>query len=100
DFLVGAQGEDVVSGEFDVGSLAELRAANPEAYAGLEAAGAELEAAFGDMCDIEFTVERGRLWILQARVGQRTGIAEVRIAAEMLEEGAIDADAALARISP
>ncbi|HEY2716680.1 MAG TPA: pyruvate, phosphate dikinase [Solirubrobacterales bacterium] len=100
DFLAGAQGEDVVSGEFDVGSLADFRAAAPDACAGLERAGAELERAYGDMCDIEFTVERGHLWVLQARAGQRTGIAEVRIAAEMLEEGAIDADTALDRISP
>ena len=52
------------------------------------------------MCDIEFTVERGRLWVLQARVGQRTGIAEVRIAADMLEPGTIDPGTALERISP
>jgi pyruvate,orthophosphate dikinase len=100
DFLVGAQGEDVVSGEFNVGSLEEFRSAIPDAHAGLERASADLERAFDDMCDIEFTVERGRLWVLQARVGQRTGIAEVRIAADMLEEGAIDADTALDRISP
>jgi pyruvate,orthophosphate dikinase len=100
DFLAGAQGEDVVSGEFDVGSLSDFRAAAPDAFAGLERASAALEGAFADMCDIEFTVERGHLWVLQARVGQRTGIAEVRIAADMLEEGTIDADAALDRISP
>ncbi|MFN8217105.1 MAG: pyruvate, phosphate dikinase [Solirubrobacterales bacterium] len=100
DFLAGAQGEDVVSGEFEVGSLAEFRAASPEAYEELERAAAVLERAYADMCDIEFTVERGRLWILQARAGQRTGVAEVRIAADLLEEGAIDAETALDRISP
>jgi pyruvate,orthophosphate dikinase len=100
DFLAGAQGEDVVSGEYDTGGLGECREHAPAAYQELIAAGAALERLFTDMCDIEFTIERGRLWVLQARVGQRTGLAEVRIAADLLEEGLIGTETALARISP
>jgi pyruvate,orthophosphate dikinase len=100
DFLIGAQGEDVVGGERDTGTLDDCRLVAPSAFEDLVLAAAALERDYVDMCDIEFTVERGQLWVLQARVGQRTGQAEVRIAADLLEEGAIDVETALARISP
>jgi pyruvate,orthophosphate dikinase len=100
DFLARAQGEDVVSGEHDVGSVQECASVAPEAYAGLEAASSVLERRFKDMCDIEFTVEQGKLWILQVRVGQRTGLAEARIAADLVAEGLIDVETALGRMSP
>jgi pyruvate,orthophosphate dikinase len=100
DFLAGAQGEDVVSGEYDVGPVDACRSVAPSAYQALETSASVLEREFRDMCDIEFTVERGHLWVLQVRVGQRTGLAEVRIATDLLAEGLIDLDTAIDRISP
>ena len=100
DFLAGAQGDDVVAGEHDVGSLDDCRAIAPEAFAELTRALDAVERANRDMCEIEFTVEQGRLWVLQSRVGQRTGAAAVRIATEMISEGVIDPAEAITRIQP
>jgi pyruvate, orthophosphate dikinase len=100
DFLAGAQGDDVVAGEHDVGSIDDCRAIAPEAFAELTRALDVVERAHRDMCEIEFTVERGRLWVLQSRVGQRTGAAAVRIATEMISEGVIDPAEAITRIHP
>ncbi|MEX2555402.1 MAG: pyruvate, phosphate dikinase [Actinomycetota bacterium] len=100
DFLAGAQGDDVVAGEHDVGSLDECRAIAPEAFVELTRALDVVEHAHRDMCEIEFTVEQGRLWVLQSRVGQRTGVAAVRIATEMIAEGVIDPAEAITRIHP
>lgn len=99
DYLARAQGEDVVAGGHDTEPLDNLRIAVPEAYAALEEALPKLEADFRDMCDVEFTVECGRLWILQARAGQRSGAAAIRIAVDLVDEGLIDVDEALGRIS-
>jgi len=98
DYLARAQGEDVVAGGHDTEPLETLRVEMPEVYADLEAALPRLEAAYRDMCDVEFTVERGKLWILQARAGQRSGAAAVRIAVDLVEEGLLEVDDALERI--
>jgi pyruvate,orthophosphate dikinase len=98
DFLARAQGEDVVDGSHQTEPLEGLRAIAPPAYADLERSLAVVETAYRDMCDIEFTVESGKLWILQARVGQRSGAAAVRIAVDLVEEGLIRVEEALARI--
>jgi pyruvate,orthophosphate dikinase len=100
DFLVHAQGEDVVAGEEDPADLDECRVVAPEAHAALCEAMPRLERAYADLCDIEFTVERGRLWVLQARPGQRTALASVRIALDLVDEGLIDLDEAMKRIPP
>ena len=102
DFLVNAQGEDVVAGIRNTEPIADLKATP-----GLESAGEELERVFltledhyRDMCDIEFTIEQGKLWMLQTRVGKRTATAALRIAIEMVEEGLITREEAVARIDP
>ncbi len=91
DYLVNAQGEDVVAGIRNTSPIAELKHVE-----GLQEAGAELEEVFvtlenhyRDMCDIEFTIEQGRLWMLQTRAGKRTAAAALRIAIDMVEEGLI-----------
>ena len=102
DFLVNAQGEDVVAGIRNTEPIADLKATP-----GLESAGEELERVFltledhyRDMCDIEFTIEQGKLWMLQTRVGKRTATAALRIAIEMVEEGLINREEAVSRIDP
>ncbi len=102
DFLVNAQGEDVVAGIRNTEPISGL--AN---VPGLEEAAAELDRVFGileghyrDMCDIEFTIEQGKLWMLQTRAGKRTAAAALRIAIDMVEEGLISRDEALMRIDP
>jgi pyruvate,orthophosphate dikinase len=98
DYLPRAQGEDVVAGSHRTEPLETLRSRVPAAFTELEEALPKLEAEYRDMCDVEFTVERGRLWILQARVGQRSGPAAVRIAVDLVDEGLLDPDQALDRI--
>ncbi|MFM7692707.1 MAG: pyruvate, phosphate dikinase, partial [Actinomycetota bacterium] len=100
EFLVNAQGEDVVAGIRTPRPLAEMEAALPEAYHELVATMARLEAHYGDMQDIEFTVEQGRLYLLQTRTGKRTAQAAVRVACEMVAEGVITRDQAVQRIDP
>jgi pyruvate,orthophosphate dikinase len=100
DFLLRAQGEDVVAGHQDPSDIDEFRRLLPEAFDGLVAATPVLERSYGDMCDIEFTVEHGRFWLLQARRGQRTAHAAVRIALDLVEEGLVDLDTAVRRIPP
>ena len=102
DFLVNAQGEDVVAGIRNTEPIAEL-----SSKPGLGEAAAELERIFGvleghfrDMCDIEFTIERGRLWMLQTRAGKRTAAAAIKIAIDMVGEGLIDRHEAVRRIDP
>ncbi len=102
DFLVNAQGEDVVAGIRNTEPIADLKTTP-----GLESAGEELERVFltledhyRDMCDIEFTIEQGKLWMLQTRVGKRTAAAALRIAIEMVEEGLITREEAVSRIDP
>ncbi len=99
DFLVNAQGEDVVAGIRNTRSLPELGEVLPEVYAELTGIMETLEGHYRDLCDIEFTVESGHLWMLQTRVGKRTAAAAFRIATTLVDEGVIDEDEALRRVS-
>ncbi|HEY7668799.1 MAG TPA: pyruvate, phosphate dikinase, partial [Actinomycetota bacterium] len=98
DYLENAQGEDVVAGIRNTLPLADLERIDPASYAGLMDVIATLEGHYRDMCDIEFTIEKGKLWILQTRIGKRTAFAEWVMAHDMLNEGLIDADEALLRV--
>jgi pyruvate, orthophosphate dikinase len=100
EFLVNAQGEDVVAGIRTPQSLAELESVMPEAFAGLTAQMERLEHHYRDMQDIEFTIERGVLYILQTRSGKRTAAAAVRIAHELVEEDVLTREEALLRVDP
>jgi len=99
DFMRCAQGEDVVSGTATPEPVDALRAHSERLWADLQVATQALEADTGDMCDIEFTVQHGQLFVLQSRPGQRSPSAAVRIAVEMVREGLIDVPAALRRVS-
>jgi len=98
DYLPNAQGEDVVAGIRNTLPLAELERLDPVSYRQLLEVMHTLEMHYRDMCDIEFTIEKGKLWILQTRVGKRTALAEWVMAYDMLEEGLIDEDTALLRV--
>ncbi|MFE7172893.1 pyruvate, phosphate dikinase [Streptomyces sp. NPDC057616] len=98
DYLPDAQGEDVVAGVRDALPLSELRTLDPRAYAELGDHLRTLENHYRDLCDVEFTVERGKLWVLQTRVGKRTAKAAFRIAHDLREERTITADEALIRV--
>ncbi|MFF9623676.1 pyruvate, phosphate dikinase [Streptomyces griseosporeus] len=98
DYLRDAQGEDVVSGVRDTVPLTELKRIDPRVYVELGDHLRTLENHYRDLCDVEFTVERGRLWILQTRVGKRTAEAAFRIAHDLRAEGTITADEALTRV--
>jgi len=100
EFLINAQGEDVVAGIRTPRPLAELEGELPDAYAELIATMARLEAHYGDMQDIEFTIEQGHLYLLQTRTGKRTAQAAVRVACDMVEEGVISKEQAVQRIDP
>ena len=100
EFLVNAQGEDVVAGVRTPRPVAELADVFPPAYAELLEVRKTLERELRDMQDFEFTVEKGRLYMLQTRNGKRTGLAAIRIAVDMVEEGLITADEALMRVEP
>ncbi len=100
EFLINAQGEDVVAGIRTPRQLPELESELPEAYAELIATMARLEAHYGDMQDIEFTIEQGTLYLLQTRNGKRTAAAGVRVACDMVEEGVITREQAVQRIDP
>ncbi len=98
DYLPNAQGEDVVAGIRNTLPLADLEELDPASYAGLMQVMDTLEKHYQDMCDIEFTIEKGKLWILQTRIGKRTAFAEWVMAYDMLGEGLIDEDTALLRV--
>ncbi len=100
DYLVNAQGEDVVAGIRTPKKLTELKDDMPGAYQELEGTMLLLEEHYRDVQDIEFTVQRGKLWMLQTRNGKRTGFAAVRTAVEMYNEGLIRMEEALTRIPP
>ena len=100
EFLVNAQGEDVVAGIRTPLSIDDMGSRLPEAYAELRHTEQRLEQHFREMQDIEFTVERGRLYLLQTRTGKRTAAAAVRIATDMVDEGLIDTAAAVQRVAP
>jgi pyruvate,orthophosphate dikinase len=99
DYLEDAQGEDVVAGIRNTLALQELGHLNSAAYAQLLDIMNTLEHHYRDLCDIEFTIEKGKLWMLQTRVGKRTAAAAFRIAAQLVEEGIIGMDEALGRVS-
>ncbi len=99
DYLQNAQGEDVVAGIRNTVSLADLGEIDKAAHDELLAIMKKLEQHYRDMCDIEFTIERGKLWMLQTRVGKRTPEAAFRIAVRMAEEGLIDHAEALDRVT-
>ena len=100
DFLVNAQGEDVVAGIRATQSIDDMERDMPELYAAFRDIAASLERHYRNMQDMEFTIEHGTLWILQTRDGKRTAQAEVRIAVDMAEEGLITRGEAVRRVSP
>ena len=100
EYLLNAQGEDVVSGSRDPEPIAALRQSLPAAFAELERVARTLERHFRDVQDLEFTIENGKLYMLQTRRAQRTGHASVRIACEMVDEALITQEEAVARIPP
>ena len=99
DYLADAQGEDVVAGIRNTVPLADLQALDQPSFEALLGVMALLERHYRDLCDIEFTIENGRLWILQTRVGKRTPEAAFRIARAMVTEGLIDANEAVRRVT-
>ena len=99
DYLPNAQGEDVVAGIRNTLPLTELEQLDPASYGELLQCMRRLETHYRDLCDIEFTIERGKLWLLQTRVGKRTAAAAFRIATALVDEDLITMDEALARCS-
>ena len=99
DYLQNAQGEDVVAGIRTPVPLADLEALDQRSYDQLMTVMSTLENHYRDLCDIEFTIERGKLWMLQTRVGKRTAGAAFRIATQLVDQGVIDLDEALARVT-
>jgi pyruvate,orthophosphate dikinase len=99
DYLPDAQGEDVVAGIRNTLSLHELEDLDKNAFDELLTIMATLEAHYRDLCDIEFTIERGKLWMLQTRVGKRTAGAAFRIAVQLVDEGVISMDEAVERVT-
>ncbi len=100
EFLINAQGEDVVAGIRTPEPIEALKVKMPEAYLELEKIYKKLEVHYKDMQDIEFTIEKGRLWMLQTRTGKRTARAALKTASDMIEEGLITKEEALLRIDP
>jgi pyruvate,orthophosphate dikinase len=112
EFLVNAQGEDVVSGirtpqdlteaarKASGSSLPSLEAAMPEAFAEFKETAERLESHYRDIQDVEFTIERGKLWMLQTRAGKRTASAALKVAVDMAAEGLITREEAVGRIEP
>lgn len=98
EFLVNAQGEDVVAGIRTPKPIRELKTVMPRPYAELQKVCKILETHYKDMQDIEFTIEDNKLWMLQTRTGKRTGFAAVRIAVDMVEERVIGKEEALLRV--
>jgi pyruvate,orthophosphate dikinase len=100
DYLPNAQGEDVVAGIRNTLKLTELAQLDPRSWDELRRGMDALERHYRDMCDIEFTIERRKLWFLQTRVGKRTSLAECVMAHDMTEEGLISRDEGLLRLDP
>jgi pyruvate, orthophosphate dikinase len=100
DWLQGAQGEDVVAGVRHPDPLATMKDTFPEAARELDENLHTLEQHYKDMCDVEFTIERGKLWMLQTRVGKRAAAAALRMAVDMVDEGLIEIDEAVRRVRP
>src|SRR5215469_3151629 len=99
DYLQNAQGEDVVAGIRNTVPLQDLERIDPKSYAELMQIMQTLENHYKDLCDIEFTIERGKLWMLQTRVGKRRAAAAFRIATQLVDQGLIDMDEALSRVT-
>jgi pyruvate, orthophosphate dikinase len=99
DYLANAQGEDVVAGIRNTLSLEDFARLDPSSHAELTRIMRRLETHYRDLCDIEFTVERGKLWMLQTRVGKRTAAAAFRIATQLVDERVITQDEALHRVT-
>ncbi len=100
EYLFNAQGEDVVAGVRTPHQISELKKDNPKLYKELNDIRKKLEKHYKDMMDVEFTIQQGKLWMLQARVGKRTGFAAVKIAVDMVREKLISKKEALLRIEP
>jgi pyruvate, orthophosphate dikinase len=100
EYLTNAQGEDVVAGIRTAPKIAQMATDMPAVYAEFQRIGQQLESHYRDVQDLEFTIERGRLYMLQTRSAKRTAAAAVRIAADMVEEGTITKAEAIARIEP
>lgn len=100
DFLMNAQGEDVVAGIRTPEPIAQLEQENPKIYAEFVEIANRLERHYRNMQDVEFTIERGKLWMLQTRDGKRTARAAVRIAVEMAQEDLINKEEAVLRVTP
>ncbi len=99
DYLANAQGEDVVAGIRNTVPLEDLEKLDKHSYDELMSIMSTLEEHYKDLCDIEFTIERGKLWMLQTRVGKRTAAAAFVIACQLVDEGVIDLDEALRRVT-
>ena len=99
DYLENAQGEDVVSGIRNTLELDQMGQVQPQAWDELQAHLKTLEQHYKDMCDVEFTVEQGKLWLLQTRVGKRTAYAEWVMAYDMVNEGLIESDTGMTRLT-
>ncbi len=99
DYLQNAQGEDVVAGIRNTVPLQDLERIDKTSYDQLMTIMRTLENHYRDLCDIEFTIERGKLWMLQTRVGKRTAAAAFRIAVQLVQQGMIDLDEAVRRVS-
>jgi pyruvate,orthophosphate dikinase len=100
EYLTNAQGEDVVAGIRTAPKIAQMQTDMPEVYAEFQRIGQQLESHYRDVQDLEFTIERGRLYMLQTRSAKRTAAAAVRIAADMVDEGTITKEEAIGRIEP
>jgi len=100
DYLINAQGEDVVAGIRNTKPISNLQNEFPEVYGELMRTLDILEKHYRDMCDTEFTIEQGKLYMLQTRVGKRTAVAALKIAVDMVNEGLIDKNEAVMRIEP
>ena len=99
EYLMQAQGEEVVSGSRTPETISKLKSVMPEIYSGLVSVSEKLERHFNDMQDMEFTVETGKLYMLQTRTGKRTGMAAVKIAVDMITEGLITREEAILRVT-
>ena len=100
EYLVNAQGEDVVAGIRTPKPISEMKGELPKSYDEFNTIATQLERHYKDVQDMEFTVERGKLWMLQTRNGKRTGMAAVKIAVDLVNEGLIDKETALGRVQP
>src|SRR5690606_29377216 len=100
EYLFNAQGEDVVAGTRTPHPISELAKENPKIYKELDKIRKILEKHYKDMMDIEFTIQQGKLWMLQCRVGKRTGFAAVKMAVDMVKEKLIEKEEAIRRIEP